>query len=774
MKSLQTIRCSLPVGLLIVVVAVMASHAEEPKPSSKLPPLTEQQVLEMVTSGMNSVDILVEARHRGLNFVVSEDVIQQLQKKGGDALLLNWLGLYSVELQEPYKRCLRQRDEKQPGRVVETATDLLKRSPRLLNLYLIRGAALRAQGKLKEAEQDFRQALKYHPNGSRARVLLGETLIAEGETKMAIAELQKVVEHRSPSGIQDWPVAHWLLGRAYLQRKDYRQASRELHTALWQMPYHNTSVEGLFPDLEDHFSMLVRLLALCPDPTVASPADAIELATLMKIMAANEAEQQTALLRLAEAQAAAGQFDDAIASQKAAELISAKSIPEGLRDRVALYQKKTVPYLPTADGGQVAQPAPQKATSSVVETLLARMKVVGDKAEGSKGTKPFWIGKYELTRGEWAAIMDLPVPWFPDMPVERVSWDDCQALLKKLNEKAGPTRPQFRLPTVAEWKLASLAGGAGGYFFGEEPAALASYGWYRDNAERRLHRGGMLRENAWGLFDVCGNLAEWCQDEATPDGRVKTDGKGASFRSVSGGSYLGSAELCSAANIGFARQDEARRGLGVRLVADVVPEGTTPKTAPPPPVAETKPPASPPKVKAGLTLAIDYARNTLETEVFQRSWLQDRLFALLYLQACVRSRSNDLESAAANLRALIREMPDDNAPLMTLARCHLAWIQANREGASSEQIEDAKKIVEAALSRNEFKSWISYLTQSAVLVAEKNYDDASRRAMQARDLAPARFKDLCIAQLKSIDEKKASATRDFPLSPAVPPSKVGE
>jgi formylglycine-generating enzyme required for sulfatase activity len=752
--------------VLLALTCLEAAEPKKPAPPQAAPSLTLKQVQSMITSELNSVDILVEAKSRGLAFVVNADVIKDFEDRGADAFLINWLGLYSVELRPLYASCIAQQQQKRFGRVVEVCTELLNQSPRLLHIYLIRGAAYRAQNQLTEAASDFRQAMTFHKNSSRARVLLGEVLIAQKETDGAIAELNWVLDHRSASGIQDWPTANRLLAEAYLQRREYRLASKHLHTALWQLPVPHPESVTLLPALEDHMSVLVRLLALCPDSAVASPADAIEIANLMKLVATNKEQQQVALQRLAEGQAAAGQFDAAVATQKAAEILSEGDSTAFIRERLALYEKKQVPLLPA--GAQVAETNLKAVPKLIsVATFFDRMKLVGENvSEGM--VKPFWIAKLEITQSEWASIMDLPKSLTPDLPADRMSWDQCQVFLKKLNEQSTAGHRQFRLPTASEWKFAAQAGSTGRFCFGDDASELAKYAWFIDHGDRTLHKGGMLQANSFDLFDVYGNVAEWCQDEVSPSGDEKAEKLPAHFRVVAGGSCFSSSNQCATAVDGFCRQNEGRRGLGFRLASDKLESDS--KSEPTTPQVATKPAVR--RDHAGLSLAIDYARSTLEAEVFQRVWLQDKLFTLLYLQACVRGSMDDADAAITNLRELIREMPDDNSPLMHLTRCHLAWIQCTREGATPEQIAEARRIVETSLSRSEFKLWIGYLTQSSVLVAEGNFADATRRATQANDLAPLQFKEICASQLKAIEQRKSAMSRQFPVSPAISPATV--
>lgn len=768
-------------GLLIASFAC-AQAPPQGTPPKPPPPLKVEQVYDMVSAGVNSVDILVEAKSRLLGFVVDAKVAKELEDRGADELLLNWLGFSSAELQPLIASCFSNHDQKRFNRVVEGTTEILNRSPRILVIYFIRGSAHRAQGEFDAAAADFRQALKFYPKSSRARVLLAETLIADDSLDEARELLQWVVEHSSAAGIQDWPTAHRLLAEAYLKQGEYRLASQELHTALAQLPVPNPDAVKLLPPLESHLSALTRLLALCPDENISSPADAVELALLLKLMAVDKAQQQTALLRLAEAQAAMGSFDDAVATQKAAEILSSGTDTPAIRERLALYEQKQLPLLPpgkTSSGDSptadvIAQPKPEPQIQ--VATLLDRMQLIENKSssESTAPSKPFYLGKFEVTRAEWASVMGNPAPQSPDLPIDRVSWDDCQTFLNRLNEKTGQGGPRFRLPTLAEWTLAVDADAKAAFFFGDDPAVVSSYGWCADNAERTLHPGRGLRENPRDLYDVYGNVAEWCQEESTsiPAAKSTAEKSTAAFRVVVGGSFLSSPAQCSSRSPGFARQNEIRRGLGFRLAADPPSGKISEETSPsePPPTAQQKP--SRPTRRAGLNLAIDLARSAAETEVFQRAWFQERLYILLYDQACVRDNRGDVEQAVENLRALIREHPDNGSPLIYLARCHLAWIQATRENATPEQIAEAGKIVEGVLTRTEFTLWIGYLTQSTVLVAEKKFEDALRRATQASDLAPQQFKEMCSAQQKAVQDRKTYFTREFPISPSVAPSTV--
>jgi formylglycine-generating enzyme required for sulfatase activity len=140
---------------------------------------------------------------------------------------------------------------------------------------------------------------------------------------------------------------------------------------------------------------------------------------------------------------------------------------------------------------------------------------------------PFYIDKYEVTQGEYERVMGKnPSRWKgQDNPVEQIRWANaveyCNArsrlegLSPAYDPKTGECNFQadgYRLPTEAEWEYAARAGSSTRYHFGVSPMDLGNYGWFKENCTRRPQPVGTREPNPWGLYDVYGNVWEWCHD----------------------------------------------------------------------------------------------------------------------------------------------------------------------------------------------------------------------------------------------------------------------
>jgi formylglycine-generating enzyme required for sulfatase activity len=127
-------------------------------------------------------------------------------------------------------------------------------------------------------------------------------------------------------------------------------------------------------------------------------------------------------------------------------------------------------------------------------------------------SKPFYLGKYEVTQAQWKAVMGGDPSSFKGdskLPVESVFWRDCVAFCQEISQKSGK---KIRLPTEAEWEYACRAGSTTAYSFGDSPDGLGQYAWYDENSDEQTHPVGQKRPNPWGLYDMHGNVWEWCSD----------------------------------------------------------------------------------------------------------------------------------------------------------------------------------------------------------------------------------------------------------------------
>lgn len=184
----------------------------------------------------------------------------------------------------------------------------------------------------------------------------------------------------------------------------------------------------------------------------------------------------------------------------------------------------------------------------------------------------FSMSKYPVTQKQWIAVMEFNPSQFKgeERPVENVSWNDVQEFIKRLNEIEDTD--SYRLPSEAEWEYACRAGTTTRFCFGDDESKLGDYAWYAGNSDYETHPVGQRNPNPWGLYDMHGNVWEWCQDSyhsnyngAPSDGSAWEDGD-SSNRVLRGGSWNLDAGDCRSASHAGSHPGNRDSFVGFRLL----------------------------------------------------------------------------------------------------------------------------------------------------------------------------------------------------------------
>ena len=196
-------------------------------------------------------------------------------------------------------------------------------------------------------------------------------------------------------------------------------------------------------------------------------------------------------------------------------------------------------------------------------------------------TKPFYLSKYETTQAQWEAVMEENKAAFRvnlSHPIEQVSWDDVNEFVRRMNFRNGVPGLKFMLPTEARWEYACRAGTTSTWACGDTEDRLTEVAWIKPNSRQQTHPVGELRPNAFGLYDMNGNVWEWCSDGYDPDYYSHSpteDPPGSTVggeRVTRGGGYnTGSESIRAASRFScFDFADYVLADLGVRLAASIV------------------------------------------------------------------------------------------------------------------------------------------------------------------------------------------------------------
>ena len=187
-------------------------------------------------------------------------------------------------------------------------------------------------------------------------------------------------------------------------------------------------------------------------------------------------------------------------------------------------------------------------------------------------TNDYYMGKYEVTQALWEAVMGSNPSNFKgdNLPVEEVSWNDCQEFISKLNSLTGR---KFRLPTEAEWEYAARGGKKSRGYQYSGSSDISDVAWYDENSVNKTHPVGTKQANELGIYDMTGNVWEWCSDwygfYSSSSQTNPTGADSGSSRVFRGGSWYGNARYCRLSFRDCTPPDCRGYNLGLRLALSV-------------------------------------------------------------------------------------------------------------------------------------------------------------------------------------------------------------
>ncbi|MCK5560356.1 MAG: formylglycine-generating enzyme family protein [Thermoplasmata archaeon] len=235
--------------------------------------------------------------------------------------------------------------------------------------------------------------------------------------------------------------------------------------------------------------------------------------------------------------------------------------------------------------------------------FLMGRKEIAEPIHRVKISRDFYMGMYQVTQREWEAVMETNPSDIKreDLPVNLISWNDSHEFVKKLNEKEFLDKKKFkyRLPTEAEWEYVCRAGSKTMFYFDHKKESLDDYIWHYKNSAttqevviekgiinkklvkvnksgRMMHPVGQLKPNKFGLYDMHGNVFEWCEDwfsdypsDAVVDPVGSPKEKWAKCRIFRGGSYMNFAGYAASAHRDSRVPDYKTEVVGLRLVKEL-------------------------------------------------------------------------------------------------------------------------------------------------------------------------------------------------------------
>ena len=269
--------------------------------------------------------------------------------------------------------------------------------------------------------------------------------------------------------------------------------------------------------------------------------------------------RQTVTISEGQTASISGSLTSSTSSSSANTLSSSSSSPSGNTITIPVKNGVNIEMVKVESGSFNMGATPEMEDPNESEKPVHLVTLAND----------YYIGKYEVTQALWQAVMgsNPSSSKGDDLPVERVSWNDCQDFISKLNAMTGK---RFRLPTEAEWEYAARGGKKSRGYQYSGNNTLGDIAWYSGNSSSRTHAVGTKQPNELGIYDMAGNVWEWCQDWkgsysssplVNPIGAVS-----GSLRVYRGGSWSSSARGCRTSCRNCFTPNGRDNNLGLRLV----------------------------------------------------------------------------------------------------------------------------------------------------------------------------------------------------------------
>jgi len=258
--------------------------------------------------------------------------------------------------------------------------------------------------------------------------------------------------------------------------------------------------------------------------------------------------------------------------------VKAELAKKAEEDRLAAETKKAAEQrIAALKPEMVVIPAGSFMMGSQPAFLFSRDKNPEEKPQHLVKVPSFLMGKTEVTQGQWKSIMGSNPSRFnfcgDACPVEQVSWSDVQEFIRKLNQLTGQN---YRLPSEAEWEYAARGGSTTEWSFGGDESRLRDFAWYNQKSGKKTHETAQKLPNAFGMFDMYGNVGEWTQDcwhenylDAPTDGSAWIKSCSGKYAVPRGGSWYSDPEYLRSTSRVRHDRDYRDGGIGLRLASDL-------------------------------------------------------------------------------------------------------------------------------------------------------------------------------------------------------------